>query len=75
MEAKNRIRKIDRQMAIKGHTIASLAEKTGLSTLTVREVLYCERMPSAKTSKLIADAIGMDVEEFRATVYDARQSA
>lgn len=75
MEEKGRIKKIDRQMVIKGHTIASLAKTTGLSTLTVREVLYCERFPSAKTSKLMADAIGMDVEEFRATVYDAQKSA
>lgn len=73
MEEKSRIKKIDRQMAIKGHTIASLAQKTGLSKLTIREVLYCERFPSAKTSLLIAEAIEMDVEEFRASVYDAKQ--
>lgn len=72
MKGKSKIREIDRQMAVKGHTIASLAKVTGLSKLTVREVIACERFPSAKTSKLIAEAIGMNVEEFRATIYDAQ---
>lgn len=75
MKGKGKIRKFERQMVVKGHTIVSVAKETGLSTLTVSEVLNAVRMPSPKTSKLIADAIGMDVEEFRATIYDAQQSA
>ena len=75
MKGKSKIRKFERQMVVKGHTIVSIAKETGLSTLTVSEVLNGERMPSPKTSMLIAEAIGMNVEEFRATVYDAQQSA
>ena len=73
MKGKSKIREIDRQMAVKGHTIASLAKETGLAKLTVREVINCERFPSAKTSALIAKAIGMDEEDFRAVIYDAQQ--
>lgn len=73
MKEKSKVKEIDRQMAIKGHTISSLAKATGLSKLTVREVLCCERFPSAKTSKQIAKEIGMNVEEFRAMIYDAQQ--
>lgn len=54
VKEKSKVKEIDRQMAIKGHTISSLAKATGLSKLTVREVLCCERFPSAKTSKQIA---------------------
>lgn len=72
MKEKSKVKEIDRQIAIKGHTIASLAKETGLTKLTVREVLCCERFPSAKTSKLLAKAIGMNVEDFRAMIYDAQ---
>lgn len=75
MEGKIKVRKIERQMYIKGYTVASLAEKTGLSKLTIGEVLSCKRRPSPTTSELIASALDMEVTDFRAAIYDAKQSA
>lgn len=75
MKGKIKIRKIERQMFIKGFTVVSLAEKTGLSKLTISEVLFGKRRPSPETSELIAEALDMEVTDFRAAIYDAQQSA
>lgn len=75
MVKRTKIHKLEKQMVVKGFTVTSLAEETGLSTLTIREILYCKRLPSPKTSSLIAMALKMDVEDLRAALYDAQQQS
>lgn len=75
MEGRIRIRKVERQMFIKGFTATSLAERTGLSKVTISSILLGKRLPSPESSELIADALDMEITDFRAAVYDAQQSA
>ena len=75
MEGKTRIKEIERQMFIKGFSAASLAEKTGVSKLTISNILLGKQLPLPETSELLARTLGMKVTDFRAAIYDAQKSA
>ena len=73
MEGKTRIKEIERQMFILGFTAASLAETTGVSKLTISNILLGKQLPLPETSELLAKALKMKVVDFRAAIYDAQQ--
>lgn len=75
MKEKVRIKKVERQMFLKGYTASSLAERTGLSKVTISNILLGKQLPSPESSQLIAVALDMEVTDFRAAIYDAQQTA
>lgn len=74
MEERIRIRKVERQMFVLGMTASSLAEKTGLSKVTISNILLGKQLPSPESSMLIAEALSMEVTDFRAAIYDAKSA-
>ncbi len=61
---------VNRILYEKGLTRAELAKRSGLSSVTISNIINCRRRPSVKSANAIARTLGIDEEAFRKTLFE-----